>query len=286
MQRRMKTLIMLMASIIALGGCYLSPRPSVRDARSAGGLAYDIEGQGPLVVLIHGSNLDRRMWVDDSAWLRRHARVLTYDQRGQGGSDDPVQAFSNHGDLIVLLNELGEGEASLIGLSSGAQVALDVALVAPGRVKKLVLVSPSLSGYVPKEMPNFFGELGAALREQDFDRANEVLLASSIMSVPPAYSELVRTMVTDNTRLWSIPYSLVEQATPPAIERLDSIALPVLILSGGNDLEAIRDQGRLLEQRLANARRLTVTGGGHLLNMTSPNKFRDALSSFLGLTGD
>jgi pimeloyl-ACP methyl ester carboxylesterase len=277
---------MLAAVLSLLVACQPSGQLPVRDARSATGLAYDLVGEGSLVVLIHGSNLDRRMWEAEVAWLQEHTRVLWYDLRGQGASDDPAEAYSNHADLLALLDELGEREVSLIGLSGGAQVALDVALEAPQLVQRMVLVSPSLIGYVPDKMPSFFAGLRAALQVGDFERANEVLLDSPIMSVPPRFAGLVRTMVEDNSRLWTIPYSLVEQVSPPAIERLETIRTPTLILVGANDLEAIRAQSQLLERRLGDARRVTITGGGHLLNLTSPDAFRQAVSAFLSLPGD
>jgi pimeloyl-ACP methyl ester carboxylesterase len=223
------------------------------------------------------------MWDGEMAWLPEHARVLRYDLRGQGTSDDPTDPYSNHSDLLALLDELGEGGASLVGLSAGAQVALDVALEAPDRVRSMILVSPSLAGYMPEQMPPFFADLSAALQAGDYEAANEVLLASPIMAVPPEFADTVRTMVEDNTRLWTLPYSLVEQLSPPAIERLDAIQAPTLVLTGEDDLAAIRAQGLLLEQRLPDVRLVTIPGGGHLLNMTSPDAFREAVSAFLSL---
>ena len=286
MMRKPTQFTLFSAFIFLLAGCHAGGPSPITDARSSAGLAYDLIGEGPVVVLIHGTNLDRRMWEDEVAWLKHHARVLSYDLRGQGESDHPTQAYANHSDLLRLLDEIGVKEVSLVALSAGAQVALDVALAAPQRVQHLVLVSPSLSGYVPKEMPPFFADLGTALRARDFDRANEVLLASSIMSVPPEHEDRVRTMVEENERLWTIPYSLVEQASPPAIERLEEVETPTLVLVGENDMEAIRAQSVLLERRLADARRLSFAGGGHLLNLTSPDSFRAAVSAFLGFSRD
>lgn len=273
------------------------PAP-VLDARSGGGLAYDLypaaepaAASAPLVVLIHGSNLDRRLWDDEVEWLVEEDRfaphgVLRYDLRGQGGSVSPREFFSNHGDLRNLLEEVGEApQAVLVGLSSGAQVALDFALETPDRVAGLVLVSPSLAGYVPEETPAFFAQLGEALRARDFDRANEILLASPIARVPEEHRGRVRQMVEDNDRLWTIPYELVRQPEVPALERLGEVDAPVLILVGEEDLAAVRALGEILEQRLPDARLEVIPGGGHLLNLTSAREFRAALASFLEEAG-
>lgn len=277
---------MLTVASFWLIGCQTTSQQPVSNAHSAGGLSYDLVGQGPLVVLIHGTNLDRRMWDGEMSWLREHTRVLRYDLRGQGASDDVTEVYSNHADLLALLDELGETEVSLIGLSAGAQVAMDVALKDPQRVRQLVLVSPSLNGYTPEEIPPFFADLIAALRASDFERANEVLLDSSIMSVPPMFADNVRKMVEENSRLWTIPYSLVEQVSPPAIQRLETIQTSTLILVGEKDLDAVRAQGSLLERRLAVAQLVTIGNGGHLLNMTSPEAFRETISVFMKFPGD
>ena len=276
----------LFAAFVLFAAGVSAAAQQVVDARSANGLAYDLIGEGPLVVLIHGTNLDRRMWDAEAEWLREHVRVLRYDLRGQGDSDFPTDSYSNHDDLIALLGELGGHDVTLLGLSAGVQVAIDVALTAPQLVARLVLVSPSIAGYVPAEMPAFLAELTASLRAGDFDQANEVLLASSLMSVPPEHAAQVRAMVEDNDRLWTIPYSLVEQPSQPALDRLEDIEAPTLVLAGGNDEEAIRAQGVLLERRVADARRVTIPAGGHLLNLTSPAAFQEAVTEFLGLPRD
>jgi pimeloyl-ACP methyl ester carboxylesterase len=267
--------------LAALSACTGGMHRGAMNAQSANGLVYDVVGRGPAVVLIHGTNLDRRLWDDDVAWLANGRTVIRYDLRGQGASPTPVERFSNHGDLLALLDELGIERASLVGLSSGVQVALDAALTAPARVDRLVLVSPSLAGFVPEPLPAFFADLGAALGAEDYDRANQVLLASPIMSVPPRHAERVRSMVEGSQRLWLIPYSLVELASPPALERLEMVGAPALVLTGENDLDAVQAQADLLERRMPAATRVTVTGGGHLLNLTSPDAFRRRVDGFL-----
>ena len=135
-------------------------------------------------------------------------------------------------------------------------------------------------------MPAFLSDLTTALRAGDFDSANEVLLASSLMSVPTNWAPLVRTMVEENDRLWTIPYSLVEQMSPPAIDHLEEISVPTLVLVGDRDEAAIQEQGALLERRMPDARSTTVPAAGHLLNLTSPAFFRRSVSEFLGLPTD
>lgn len=273
-------------TLTALSACQPGNPERVTDARSPNGLAYDLVGQGAPVVLIHGTNLDRRVWDDDMAWLEEGARVLRYDLRGHGASRFPEEPFSNHDDLLGLLEELEMDRASLIGLSAGAQIALDVALAAPDRVERLILVSPSLAGYVTQAIPPFFAELRAAIQERDYEQANEVLINSPLMAVPEPLADRVRSMVEGNVRMWTIPFSLLQAASPPAIRRLEDVQSPALILVGSDDLDAIHDQGRILVERVPDARLVTIPAGGHLLNLTSPQAFREAVTEFLEVPAD
>lgn len=282
----MRTRFCLLPLLLAcFAGCATHVRQPVANARSANGLIYDLVGEGPLVVLIHGSNLDRRLWDAEVEWLKEHVTVLRYDLRGQGRSDFPEDRYSNEEDLLALLKELDSHDVTLVGLSAGAQVAVAATLDAPRRVCRIVLVSPSISGFVPKVRPPFFEELASFLSVDDLDRANEVLIASPIMAVPPEHEERIRTMVEENIRLWSIPMTLLKQPPQPAFARLEEIEAPTLILLGENDVEAIRELGPLLQRRIADARLVTIPGGGHLLNLTSPELFRETLSEFLGIPG-
>src|SRR5262245_61199804 len=138
------------------------------------GLAYDIQGSGAAVVLITGSNLDRRMWARETEWLSATHKVIRYDLRAHGQSDTATAPFSNLEDLQSLLDELKITKANFIGLSAGSTIALDLALHAPQRVERLVLVGPAISGYVPREQLPFTASLIAALQARDYKKAGEV----------------------------------------------------------------------------------------------------------------
>ena len=265
----------------ALAAALTVAQAGVRSGRTTSGIAYDIQGSGPPVVLISGSNLDRRMWAAETDWLKRDFTVVRYDLRAHGQSDVPVSPFSHTDDLFSLLDELGIASGSLIGLSAGATIALDAALQAPKRVTRVVLTAPAISGYVPKERPAFFTDLIAALQARDFIKAQEVMLASPLFDVPTESRQLVRTMVTENGRLWTVPRELLKTPSRPAAERLKDVAVPTLVLVGERDLAAQREQAVVLERQLPGATLVVVPAGGHMLNLTSPEAFRSAVSSFL-----
>src|SRR5262245_6098220 len=128
---------------------------SVVRGKTTAGIAYDVQGAGPVVILITGSNLDRRMWDREAQWLSRTHTVVRYDLRAHGESDTATGVFSHLGDLVGVRDTLQIPKATLIGLSAGSTIALDAALAFPDRVERLVLAGPAISGFTPKERPPF-----------------------------------------------------------------------------------------------------------------------------------
>jgi pimeloyl-ACP methyl ester carboxylesterase len=115
-------------------------------------LAYEREGSGPPVVLLHGWPGDRFDYREVMPLLSASADLVVPDLRGFGGSDkhaeDPTHAYSAEAQarsVIGLLAELGLPAAVIAGYDIGSRVAQTVALSSPELVRAVV-VSPPLPG--------------------------------------------------------------------------------------------------------------------------------------------
>jgi pimeloyl-ACP methyl ester carboxylesterase len=113
--------------------------------------AYREFGDGVrVVVLVHGLLMDSRMFTRLAPRLAgRGFRVITVDMLGHGASDQPhdMTCYSMPqfgGDVVALLDHLEVEQAVIGGTSLGANVALEVAVRAPERVRGLVLEMPVL----------------------------------------------------------------------------------------------------------------------------------------------
>jgi len=106
---------------------------------------YEEHGQGRPLVLLHGnlSTID----VDFGSMipaLARNRRVIGVEQQAHGHTADIDRPLSTHtwaGDTAALLNHLGVADADILGYSTGAAVALELAIENPELVRKLVLFS-------------------------------------------------------------------------------------------------------------------------------------------------
>jgi pimeloyl-ACP methyl ester carboxylesterase len=112
-------------------------------------LYYQVRGKGPPIVLIHGGQLDCRVWDDQFKVLTGSYRVLRYDVRGFGGSvgRHKDRLYSDVDDLAALLDYVGMPSPHLVGLSLGGRIAIDFALTHPTRVGSLLTAGPGLTGF-------------------------------------------------------------------------------------------------------------------------------------------
>lgn len=102
------------------------------------------------------------MWDAQVEALRDAYRVIRHDTRGFGRTETDAVEFWNRADIAALLDHLGERSAHLIGLSRGAQIALDFALEFPERVRSLTFSGGGVGGYdapVENDPPNRFNRV-------------------------------------------------------------------------------------------------------------------------------
>ena len=136
-------------------------------------IAYEVFGSGePTVLLLPTwSIIHSRHWKMQIPYLARHCRVLTFDGRGNGGTDRPPSGYGERefaADALAVMDATGTERAALVSLSMGAQRALVLAGEHPDRVEAAVFLCPS----VP------LGE-DIAVRGRDWSQVRPRLLAPS-----------------------------------------------------------------------------------------------------------
>ena len=100
----------------------------------------------PVLVLSNSLGTTFGMWDPQAEALARRFRLVRYDTRGHGGSDVPAGPYAIEDlgqDVIELLDELEVARAHVAGLSLGGMTAMWLAINAPERVERLVLLSTS-----------------------------------------------------------------------------------------------------------------------------------------------
>lgn len=268
------------------------PAASVDTGRvevDGGTLYYEAAGTGAPVILLHGGNLDRRMWDEQFALLRAHYRVIRYDARGYGRSSPADHAFQAHEDLAALFRELKLPRATLVGLSMGGRIAMDFALDHPELVDRLVLAAPGISGGTWAEDGDTLWLVDARAAAEHGDSVAVALswLGSAYIRTalhPPERAAVIRQWVVENADFWMgivRHQDLEREAVPPAASRLEDLTAPVLLLVGERDTPFILDVARAIVTRAPHVRRVDLPRVGHMLNLEDAQRFNAELLAFL-----
>lgn len=260
------------------------------------GIAYDhaVGAHGLPIVLIHAGVADRRMW--DPQWdaLSREHDVVRLDLRGFGESTAAPQGSLSHvDDVLSTLSDLGVGRCHLVGSSFGAGVAVEVTLTAPQLVQSLLLCPPggSLLAELTDDLRAFFDAEKSALAVGDIDAAVEATIAAWVVGpgrdashVDPAFQDSVRRMqrrAFEATASWADVDEV--ELDPPALDRLDEIEAPALVLIGGHDLATTRDSADRVCAGINRLRRVDWPDVAHLPSLEQPDRF---LALLLGWVAD
>lgn len=261
---------------------------------TANGIAYDREGpRGELpVVLIHAGVADCGMW--DPVWRQMASErdVVRMDLRGFGDSASrPAGVLSHAGDVLDALREMGVDRCHAVGASFGAGVAVEVTLTRPSVMASLLLAAPggSLLAEMTPDLQAFCDAENTALERGDLDAAVEANLSWWVEGtrrradqVDPAVRENVRRMqrrAFETTAGWEDMQE--RELDPPALDRLNEIEVPVLVLVGGLDLDAVHYAARRVVAGIAGARRVDWPDAAHLPSLENPADFADLLRKWV-----
>jgi len=262
-----------------------SPPESSTFVHNGRRLAYREYGSGPrAIVLTHGLLMDGRMYTNLApALAERGYRVLTADMLGHGDSAQPhdmtCHSMTQYGlDVVALLDHLGIAQAVVGGTSLGANVALELAVRSPERVRGLFIEMPVLDNALPAVAAAFAPLLlGLRLARPAFE------IASRLTSAIPRTHHLA-DMGLDWVRQRPGPSGAVLEGlllgeTAPHREERRQIRQPTLIVGHPRDpVHPFSDSGMLAEE-LPNAR--LVEASSILEWRLRPGRLDSELGSFL-----
>ena len=252
-------------------------------------LYYEDHGRGDPLLCIMGLAADSTAWLLQVPAFAERYRTITFDNRGAGRSSipqGPYQMKQFAEDTLRLLDHLGLERIFVLGLSMGGMIAQELALMAPDRIRAMVLGCTHYGGpsrippapaameillnnagltqkeIIEKNVPIFFSE--ACRREQP-----EVIAAycAAQLSAPeqPEYA---------------FHAQLAAIGSFDCSDRLGHLALPIMIVTGSEDILIPPENSKALAKRLPHAEIVVIPGAGHALHAECRDKLNYLADEF------
>jgi 3-oxoadipate enol-lactonase len=254
-------------------------------------LHYEASGAGERLLFVHGLGSSSRDWENQVPYFSERYRVVTPDLRGHGKSDKPpgpysIPLFAN--DIAELIRTLDLGPSHVVGISLGGFVASQLAVDHPDLMRSLVVVNsaPELPADTFRErlrtkkelllrrlIVQLFGmrTLGRFLGKKLFPKPEQTDLKSTF----------VERWAENDPRVYL--YTLAAISRWSVRERLSSIRCPTCVVSGERDFLPMSLKQEYIA-KTSNAELVVIPDSGHLTPVDQPERFNEALMSFLTKT--
>jgi pimeloyl-ACP methyl ester carboxylesterase len=238
-------------------------------------LNYREEGNGPALLLVHGSPGDGRSWGRVAPYLRDRFRVLAVDLPGYGGSDgvpdEPVGRAALMGAAVARLAESVGAPVRLAGHSYGGVVAIQAAVqAAPGTFEKVVLFEPVFFRALQITGDREALDAAAAHFEDYASRASSGEAGVVRLMIDYWFGDGAFARMPDPVRAYldanaprnalDVRSSFSDTVTEA---QLASFTAPVHVICGDRSPEIVRAIGRGLLQLLPDARLDALAGANH-----------------------
>jgi pimeloyl-ACP methyl ester carboxylesterase len=249
-------------------------------------LDYEVRGSGDPILFISGANDDRNGWAANLPAFEDRYQCVTFDNRDVGVSpraDSPYRIADMARDAIAVLDRAGIERAHVVGHSMGGLIAQEVALIAPERVRSLVLV-----GTFARADPYLFSAATSwktaarNLTPEEFARSSMPYWIGETMinsDGPDAIVEMLAPfIVAQGVDAFCRQIDAVLGAD--TVGRLDRITAPTLVVWGVEDKIVLENHQRLFLDRIKGARYVRIDGAGHSPTFEQPEAFNAALQQF------
>lgn len=238
----------------------------------------DIVGpaEAPVIVLVHGAALNRKMWAPQAAGLAGEYRLVAADLPGHGGNSAvPFRLDLAAREVGDLLAQTGPSPTLLVGASLGGYVAILAAHQRPELVSGLVLAGCSMSFRGLAGL--YVRVVGAIIARIVPEQLLRRLLERRIAAMMP--SGLAQAVLAAGAHPKGMGQVFVEIAGKDFAALLRQLPMPVLVVNGERDKAMRRGESALVASLQRGTLRV-IPSAGHAVTFDQPAAFNDLLGSF------
>lgn len=255
--------------------------------RSGASISYEVQGDGPPLLLGHSLLLDGRMWDALVPRLARAHRVYIVDARGHRRSTTPGPFTLDDlaDDWLALLDQENIDRALLCGLSMGGMTALRLALRAPHRVAAMALLDTSADPEpaIQRRVYRLMGELQRLVRIDPLVApvVRRKMFGATTRRERPDIVDRGVDLVRENDPRRLYPALRAVFDRPSIAHHLKEIHTPTLVLVGDEDVATPPSRSERIAAAIPGATLVRIPGAGHLAAMEQPDAVAAHLEPFL-----
>lgn len=251
-------------------------------------MAYEVEGTGPTVLLLHGFPFNRSLWREQVEALCDRYRVITPDLRGFGETrplgEEPATMSEMAEDVAALMDEIGIERFALGGLSMGGYVSFAFYRRFPLRVRALILADTRPQADTDDARENRQRQASQALSEGMsgiVDAMLPKLLTPATLTERKDVTERLTTMMMSTDPRAAAAALRGMAVRPDQTYLLARILAPTLIIVGSEDRITPPADAEVMHREIRGSRLEVIEGAGHVSNLERPSEFNRALRDFL-----
>ena len=257
------------------------------NAKIKSGTAFQQDGAGPVVVLIHGLGLNMDMWQWQLDALLQHYTVLRYDLLGHGDSIKPKGAYTVPqmvDQLHRLIDAQGHQHCVVIGFSLGGLIAKAFTLAHPDRVSALVVMN-SAYARTDEQRAGIMLRVEQCRADGPGTTVSDALarwFSTEFIENNPETIEKVRQWVLANDKqVYPELYMLLANADIGMEEAISTIACPTLILTGAEDYGNSAEMAEKMAVKIPGSRLAILQGLRHMALVEDPPTVNRIVIGFL-----
>ncbi len=249
-------------------------------------IGYQDQGEGDVLLFLHGGVSDSRYWQDQLEAFSDAYRVVAWDAPGCGASDAPPEDYhlADYADtLAAFCHQLGINHPHVLGISFGGGLAISFANRHPHIPKTLILVSAyaGWAGSLPPEEVERRLEKGSSQTDKDPVEVAEMWLPSLFYSEPKQEVKAREQAIIADFHPSGSQIMLEAFADADLQPALAEIDVPTLLLYGEKDERSPIDVAKDLHHQIPGSELATLPGVGHVINLEAPERFEALVRPFL-----
>ncbi len=252
---------------------------------------YEQHGAGPDLVLIGGLTSDHQVWKSTLRVFSQYFRVLIFDNRGAGQSETPDYPYTMEmmaNDTLQLMDSLNISRAHIVGHSMGGGIAQQIALMAPEKINKCVIVCSrakptALAGMIfsMREKLQAMGVSSDFLAEYTMP----FLFGETFLNNPMLVKGFIQWTLQNPHPQTFIGYKhqLHALRVHDISKQLSQILVPMLVIAGEEDILVRSKQAEIMSKSFKNGSFVMIPDCAHMPHVEQTKEFTEVVLGFLDI---